>query len=144
MYVLDTNIISELIRPRPNEGVIQWVGNQSLSNLYTTAVTKAEIYYGLHILPKGKRRTDLEQALHQIFRAGLQHRILEFNSTSAMVFAMIASNRRKSGIPISNADAQIAAICSQHGFQLVTRNASDFADCGIEVINPFVDWKLTS
>lgn len=139
MYVLDTNIISELIRPRPNGGVVQWVDTQPLSSLYTTAVTKAEIYYGLHILPMGKRRGDLEQALHQFFSAGLQNRILEFNSTSAMEFAMIASYRRKAGIPISNADAQIAAICSQHGFQLVTRNVSDFAECGIEVMNPFTE-----
>jgi toxin FitB len=139
MYVLDTNIISELIRPRPNDGVVQWIGNQSLSYLYTTAVTKAEIYYGVHILPEGKRRTALERALNQIFNTGLQNRILEFNSNSAMAFAMIASNRKKAGIPISNADAQIAAICSQHGYQLVTRNVSDFVVCGIEVINPFSD-----
>lgn len=139
MYILDTNIISELIRPRPNGGVLQWVDTQSLSSLYTTAVTKAEIYYGLHILPLGKRRNHLEKALHHIFSAGLENRILEFDSISAMEFAKIASSRRKAGIPMSNADAQIAAICSQHGFQLVTRNDTDFAECGIKVINPFIN-----
>lgn len=137
MYLLDTNIISELIRPRPDKNVIAWVNRQPLQLLYTTAISKAELYYGIRLQPEGKRKEQLSKAVNELFRDGLDPRVLGFDSRSTEFFAEIASSRRFAGLPISTADAQIAAICRQHQMTLVTRNTSDFSGCGIEIVNPF-------
>lgn len=137
MFVFDTNIISELIRPQPNENVLRWVAQTSLLTLYITVITKAELYYGVLLQPDDKRREHLSNAIEVILNSGFDGRILNFDSISSEHFAEIASNRRNIGRPISHADAQIAAICKQHQMTLVTRNVSDFSDCGIDLINPF-------
>lgn len=132
-----TNIISELIRPRPDKNVIAWVNRQPLQLLYTTAISKAELYYGIRLQSEGKRREQLSKAVNELFRDGLDPRLLSFDSRCTEFFAEIASSRRFAGLSISIADAQIAAICRQRQMTLVTRNNSDFSGCGIEMINPF-------
>jgi len=139
MYILDTNIISELVRPQPNPGVVDWINARATTSLYTTSITKAELYFGIGIMSEGKRKQGLQQAIDTMLRTGLQYRVLGFSETSAIHFAEIAAQRTLFGRPISTADAQIAAICREHRFTLVTRNTPDFMDCGIELLNPFTD-----
>ncbi len=137
MFVLDTNIISELIRPEPNKNVLIWIDQQPINLLYTSAITKAELYYGVLIQPDGKRREQLSNAIDVILKSGFDGHILSFDTISSEYFAEIATIRRSIGKPISHADAQIAAICRQQQMTLITRNTSDFSGCGIEIINPF-------
>lgn len=139
MIVLDTNIVSELMRSQPDESVLRWIGTYRATNLFITALTQAEILYGLELLPEGKRRTDLKQAAQSMFDLDFARRILPFDSDSAQQFAIIAATRRAIGRPISQIDAQIAAIALSQNATLATRNVSDFKQCGIEIVNP---WKF--
>jgi toxin FitB len=136
MIVLDTNVLSESLRPTPAESVIRWIRAQPANRLFTTTICEAEIFYGLALLPSGRRRSFLEQAVAAIFTK-LAERILPFDSTAARVFAEIAATRRNLGRPIREFDAQIAAIACCHGAAVATRNTNDFADCGITVISPW-------
>jgi len=106
-------------------------------SLFTTTICEAEIFYGLALMPRGRRRARLEQALTAIFEEDLADRILPFDSTAARAFASIAAKRRALGRPISEFDAQIAAIADSLGATLATRNVEDFAACGIKVISPW-------
>jgi predicted nucleic acid-binding protein len=137
MFVLDTNVISELIKPAPSLNVQDWLDQHAINLIFTTAITKAELHFGVLIHPDRKRREQLAIAIDEIFRSGFDTRILPFDSSSSEHYAEIASKRRLIGKPISNADAQIAAICRQHQMTLVTRNVNDFSECGISIINPF-------
>lgn len=137
MIVLDTNVLSELMRTRPDTGVVEWINAQPATSLYTTSITEAEIMHGVLLLPKGKRRTAVTAAAREIFKVDLADRVLAFDSAAANVYAQIAATRRAAGRPISAFDAQIAAIVAVHGGRLATRNVSDFADCGIEIIDPW-------
>ena len=136
MIVLDTNVLSESLRPKPADSVIRWMRAQPTDRLFTTTVCEAEIFYGLALLPTGRRRTFLEQAIAAIFTV-LDGRILPFDSTAARAFAEIAATRRNVGRPIGQFDAQIAAIARSHDATLATRNTDDFAGCGITVISPW-------
>src|SRR5437763_1709529 len=113
MIVLDTNVLSESLRPKPAEAVARWIKAQSFSRLFTTTICEAEILYGLALLPLGRRRSVLEQAVAAIF-LGLAGRILPFDSAAARAFAEIAVTRRNLGRPIRELDAQIAAIARSH------------------------------
>jgi predicted nucleic acid-binding protein len=137
MIVLDTNVLSELIRPSPSPAVIQWVSDQPPASVFLSAITEAELRYGLALLPTGKRRSDLAVAIEGMLRVEFEGRILPFDSDAAIAFALIAAARRQSGRPISQADAQIAAVAQSRGAALASRNVGDFSDCGIEVINPW-------
>jgi toxin FitB len=139
MIILDTNVLSELIKPKKSEKVRNWAAQQSIMNLFTTTITQAEILYGIALLPAGKRRSQLSQTAQLMFLEDFAERVLPFDGAAAVVFANIASQRRHNGTPISQADAQIAAICYIHGAIIVTRNVSDFEGCGISIINP---WKV--
>ena len=138
MIVLDTNVLSELMRPKPDGRVVEWIAQQPAGNLFTTAITEAEISYGIELLSKGKRRDALLVAAEGMFAEDFAGRVLPFESEAARHFATIAASRRALGRPISHADAQIAAIARSHGAELATGNGPDFADCGITVIDP---WK---
>ena len=138
MIILDTNVLSELIRPKPAEVVFDWVAHRPAIDIYTTAITQAEILYGVCLLPEGKRRQRLERAVEEMFSVDFTERVLPFDSAAAAVYAEVASERRMLGQPISQFDAQIAAIAKSRKAVLVTRNESDFAQCGIAVINPWV------
>lgn len=139
MIVLDTNILSELMRLRPDTPVIQWMAKQPVSELFTTAITEAEIFYGIELLPHGKKRDRLHEAARITFEEDFSGRILPFDSRAARNFATVAVKRRALGRPVTEADAQIAGIVLSHSAQLATRDVSGFTGCGIAVINPWND-----
>ena len=137
MIILDTNVLSELMRPKPSPGVVEWVARQPAAGLFTTSITEAEIFCGIELLTKGKRREGLLAAAEAMFAEDLAGRILGFESDAARIFSNIAAHRRALGRPISYADAQIAAIAQVRGAKLATRNVADFEDCGLEVLDPW-------
>ncbi|AFZ50170.1 type II toxin-antitoxin system VapC family toxin [Dactylococcopsis salina] len=137
MIILDTNVVSELMKINPSIKVIKWVASYSPQNLFTTTITQAEILYGLAILPLGKRRNDLEESAQKMFEVEFKNRVLAFDTKAAIIFSEIAAKRRQLGKPISQADAQIAAIAKSYGASIATRNVSDFEDCNILIINPW-------
>jgi toxin FitB len=137
MILLDTNVLSETLRPKPADAVRRWMIEQTADNLFTTSICEAEILYGLALIPAGRRRTALQKEIAAIFGEAFAGRILPFDSASARAFAQIAATRRTLGRPISDLDAQIAAITFSHGATLATRNIADFADCGIRLLNPW-------
>ncbi len=141
MIVLDTNVVSELMRPSPAEAVVDWINAQPLMSLYTTSVTQAEILHGIQLLPKGKRRDAIGAAAEGMFEVDFAGRILVFGSDGAKTYALIVAMRRRKGRPIAAFDAQIAAIARASGASLATRNVSDFEGCGIDVIDP---WRTGS
>ncbi|XAZ26229.1 type II toxin-antitoxin system VapC family toxin (plasmid) [Sinorhizobium sp. B11] len=136
MIVLDTNIISELLLPVPQPAVVDWLADQSPTAIFTTAVTEAEILYGLRLLPDGRRRRELESAILPIFTQDLAGRVLPF-AREADVYGTIKPERRKAGRPISQFDAQIASITISRGAALATRNVADFGGVGLVIINPW-------
>ena len=136
MIVLDTNVLSEAMKPAPDAAVASWMIRERGSRLFTTAVSKAEIVYGITILPDGRRKRDLETAAQRIL--GLfAGRILPFDSAAAREFAMIVADRRQLGQPIETFDAQIAAITRAHGMSLATRDTQDFSSTGVQIIDPW-------
>ncbi|MGH8140701.1 MAG: type II toxin-antitoxin system VapC family toxin [Steroidobacteraceae bacterium] len=137
MIILDTNVVSEVLRPTPEPTVLKWLEQQPASSIFTTAVTEGEILYGIRLLPEGNRRTKLWTAAEEIFGADFEGRVLSFDSEAAIHYAEIGSSRRTAGRPISQFDAIIAAITRSHGAALATRNVRDFEGCGIEVLNPW-------
>src|ERR1700730_796545 len=137
MIILDTNVLSELMRLKPSARVAAWVAKQPAAELFTTSITEAEIFYGIELLPKGKRREGLLVAAEAMFAEDLAGRIFGFDSDAARVFSKIAAHRRALGRSISHADAQIAAIAQVRGAMLATRNVADFADCDLEVVDPW-------
>ena len=137
MILLDTNILSELMRPSPTTAVEEWLAGQMSASLFISAVTEAELRFGVALLPDGKRRSRLSEELDQMLAEDFADRILPFDSAAAVSYARIASERRESGRPIAEADAQIAAIARSRGAALATRNVTDFAGCGIDLINPW-------
>lgn len=137
MIVLDTNVLSEVLRPTPEPRVLSWMADQPRASLFTTTVTRGELFYGLHLLPDGKRRQDLFDAVRAIFDQDLAGQILSFDNEAADAYADIAAARRNMGYPISQFDAMIAGIARSRGAGVATRNVKDFKDCGIEVIDPW-------
>lgn len=137
MIILDTNVLSELMKSQPDKAVVLWIGKYQATSLFITTLTQAEILYGLEILPAGKRRTALEKAANLMFELDFTGRILPFDADAAQLFATIAAKRRKIGRPISQIDAQIAAITRCHSATLATRNVDDFTECGIDIVNPW-------
>jgi predicted nucleic acid-binding protein len=140
MIILDTNVLSELMRSEPSPRVLAWVARQPATELCTTSITEAEILYGIELLVKSKRRDGLLQAAEAMFAEDLAGRIFGFESDAARVFSEIAAHRGAVGRPISHADAQIAAIAKVLGAKLATRNGGDFEDCGLDVVDP---WNIS-
>lgn len=138
MIVLDTNVLSDLLRPTPAPAVATWFKRQPRTQIFTTAVNEAEILYGIELMPAGKRRQSLLAALETIFAVDFTGRVLVFDSDAARAFAIIAARRRALGRPMSNADAQIAAIVQRHEATLATRDTDDFEQCGIRLIDPWL------
>ncbi len=137
MIVLDTNVLSEAWRPKPSLRVEEWMRAQLLPSLFTTAITEAEILFGIALLPHRRRRSTLSTLVEAMFAEDLDGRVLPFDSAAAREYADIAGTRRRAGRPIAEADAQIAAIVRSRGATLATRNVADFAECGIPVISPW-------
>ena len=138
MITLDTNVVSELLRPAPEQRVVAWLAGLDGAGVYLTTITEAELRLGVAILPEGRRRDELAEMIDRIIREDFAGRILPFDSRAAEAFAAIAASRRAIGRPILHADCQIAAIARFHGASVATRNMPDFTDCGIDLINP---WK---
>ena len=139
MIVLDTNVVSELMRDSPQQTVLIWIGGQPLSSLFVTTVTEAEILTGIARLPYGRRRRDLSDAADRVFATLFVGRILGFDSDAANIYAEIFAQRHAAGSPISHVDCQIAAIARSHGAAVATRNITDFEGVGVELINPWLD-----
>ena len=137
MIVLDTNVLSELLRAIPEPGVLRWFDRQPVASVYTTTVTQAEILLGVAVLPAGKRRIQLAAAVAAIFVEDFAERILPFDGDAAIAFADIVAERRSRGSPISQFDAMIAALARSRGAQLATRNVRDFAHCGVDIVSPW-------
>jgi toxin FitB len=139
MIVLDTDVISELTRQAPEPGVISWLDSLAAAEVATTAITAAELLYGVARLPDGHRKTELTAAVHGLLSEDFQGRVLSFDEFAARRYADIVTARERLGKPIRMADAQIAAICRTIDARLATRNTDDIGDAGIALINP---WKL--
>ena len=137
MIILDINVLSEVMKPAPSPRVLEWLANEPASGLFTTAITQAEILYGIELLPRGRRRAALESAVEAMFEEDFAGRVLPFDSDAARVFPKIAAARRASGRPLTQFDAQIAAIARVHHAVVATRNDADFEDCGVAVLNPW-------
>ena len=137
MFILDTNVASELMRPEPTTAVAAWIAERDAQDMYLTAVSEAELRYGVAILPTGKRQNTLEAAMTRWLDLGFGERILPFDSSAARAYAEIAAGRRHAGRPIGEADCQIAAISRARGAALVTRNVRDFEGTGLAVIDPW-------
>lgn len=137
MFLIDTNVISELIRATPAPSVLNWFSAQDPSTLYLSAVTEAELRTGIAILPAGQRREGLRAALDATIAEDFEGRIMPFGTDAAKTYAEIAAGRRSAGRPIADADCQIASIARATGMPVVTRNTRDFEGCGVDVINPW-------
>jgi hypothetical protein len=138
VIIVDTNVLSEILRGAPAATLTMWISERPMSSLFVTAITQAEMLFGVALLPRGKRRASLEEALAGLFEVDFAGRVLPFDGSAATAFADVASQRRLAGRPISQLDAQIAAIARSRGAALATRDVADFEGCGIEVVNPFV------
>lgn len=136
MTVLDTNVISEVFKPVPSEEVLEWLAAQVAESVFTTAITEAEIFYGIELMPQGKRRAQFAAAAEKVF-AEFAGRILNFDSGAAREFAVIVAARDRIGRPVSEPDAMIAAIARIHLASVATRNTRDFELCEIQLINPW-------
>lgn len=136
MIVLDTNVVSELMCAAPAPAVTAWVRLRRTTELYTTSITLAEIGYGIDRLPDGRRKDLLRTTADEAFSRFEDH-ILPFDAASAAEYAPIVVHRDRMGSPIGGFDAQIASICRTRAATLATRNTGDFADVGIDVIDPW-------
>lgn len=136
MIVLDSNVVSELMRVAPSPAVVTWVQAQPPARLCTTSVTLAEIFYGVGRLPAGRRRSTLRAAADDVFTV-FAERVLAFDAAAAAHYADVVVERERAGAPIDGFDAQIAAVCRSRRASLATRNVVDFEGLGLEVMNPW-------
>jgi len=139
MTILDTNVVSELMKAAPASAVRKWFSVQRPEDLFISAVNVAEILYGIELLPHGKRRDSLLQEAEETFAKNFSGRILTFDERAARVFGSIAAARRLQGRPIGIADGEIAAIARSHHASLATRDTQDFEGCGVKLVNP---WEM--
>ena len=137
MIIVDTNVLSEVIKVSPSPRVVDWWNSHPEAELYLTSITQAEILAGIELLPKGKRRVAIAQAAEATFREDFADRVLPFDGEAAREFARIIAARRKLGRPISQPAGQIAAIARNCGAVLATRNTGDFEHCGVKLVNPW-------
>jgi predicted nucleic acid-binding protein len=137
MIVVDTNVLSELTKPAPSPDVVAWYHEQSIQDLFTTSITQAEIQVGVDRLPKGRRREALQDSADTTFTQTFAGRILPFDSDAARAFGKIVAERGRLGRPIEIMDAQVAAIALSRRASIATRDAGDFAHCGVRIVNPW-------
>jgi predicted nucleic acid-binding protein len=138
MIILDTNVISEPLKPRADPAVVRWLDAQDSDTLYLTAVNLAEVLIGIALLPAGKRKRGMELAARSLQMKLFANRFLSFDREAAIAFSLLGSRAAAKGYPISVADCQIAAIAAVHGFTVATRDTAPFVAAGVAVINP---WK---
>jgi toxin FitB len=138
MIVLDTNVLSELMRPAPVMRVVDWVDRYDPAEVVITAITAAELRAGVSQLPSERRRSRISEQVEHLLADTFAGYVLPFDVDSSVEYADVVAQRKRDGTPIAALDAQIAAICRQHQATLATRNARDFAATGIDVIDPWV------
>jgi len=137
MILLDTNIVSEVMKPVPARTVLEWLDACDAETLYLSTITIAEIGFGLRVLPEGKRRQSLEDRFDLFVTKGFDQRVLTFDEKAAQLYGELMARRRRLGRPMSALDGQIAAIARAHGAVLATANVRDFEECGVEILDPF-------
>jgi predicted nucleic acid-binding protein len=137
VIILDTNVISELARIDPEPSVVTWLDSLPAAEVAITAITAAELLYGVARLPDGRRKAALAEAIDALINEDFRDRVEPFDGRAAERYAAVVVGREAKGRPISMADAQIAAICRVYSATLATRNTGDFADTGIELIDPW-------
>ena len=135
--LLDTNVVSELIRKAPDPAVTSWVSDHPLYDLFFSAVSEAELRFGAAILPPGRRRDTLFLEIDAMLRDAFEDRVLPFDSDAARAYGNIAAVRRSAGRSVAPADCQIAAIAASRDMAVATRNVRDFEDMGIEIVDPW-------
>ena len=137
MTILDTNVLSEVVKPAPEPKVIEWLAAQIYHDVYLTAVTVGEVLHGLARMPEGKRRAGLQAAVDAMFHHEFAGRILPFDEAAAISYAGLVTARERGGRPTGSFDAQIAAIARVHSATVATRNIKDFELCGVMLVNPW-------
>ena len=137
MIVLDTNVVSEPIKPKGNPAVQAWLDQQLAETLYLTATSLSELLVGIEILPDGKRKEGLGAALAELLAGLFESRILPFDQQAAMAYGPLVGRARADGRIITVADGQIAAIAAVHGFTVATRDTEPFEAAGVPVVNPW-------
>lgn len=140
MIVLDTNVASELMKTPPAPEVLEWSLRHPPLTLYATAITVAEIRYGIERLPRGRRRDRLSTAAAEVF-GSFTDKVLPFDQAAAEHYGDIVATRERAGRPINALDAQIAAICRAHSAPIATRNRTDFEGTGVELIDPWASTR---
>jgi toxin FitB len=137
VFILDTNVVAEMMRASPAQEVVSWLSEQDAAALFLTTVTLGEIGYGLERLPRGECRLQLEQGFARVIAEAFASRILVFDEDAARHYGVVMGRRKEIGRPLSVLDGQIASIARAKGSVVATRNVRDFDECGVEVINPF-------
>lgn len=137
MIIVDTNVISEVMRERPSEAMVAWLNGQNAALLFVTTITIGEVLYGLAAMPEGHRLDRLRDTFEAYLRRGFGGRVLDYDEGAARAYADTLMRRRRAGRPLDIADAQIAAIARAGGYAVATRNERDFDGIGLELINPF-------
>ncbi|WP_309681717.1 type II toxin-antitoxin system VapC family toxin [Polaromonas sp.] len=141
-FLLDTNVLSELMREHPAAAVLDWFAQNTHAAMHTSTITQAEILTGIALLPAGKRRTALAVTAEQMFEQDFAGHCLAFDAAAAKNYAVLVADRTRQGQPISTEDAQIAAIALAAGLSVVTRNTKDFENIdGLTLANP---WQATT
>lgn len=138
MIVLDTNVVSELMRAEPNPTVLQVLRAEPQLTIVVTVITVAEVLYGVRRLSVGRRRSDLERRFQELMARGFRERLLQFDEAAADAYANIMTDRRRIGRSIEVLDAMIAGIALSRGARVATRNVDHFLDCGVQVIDPWI------
>jgi predicted nucleic acid-binding protein len=137
MIVVDTNVVSEMLKASPTPAVVEWLRSVPMDECFTTTITQAEMLAGAAVLPDGKRRTQLMSSIVGLFEEDFSGRVLPFDSRAAICYSEIVFQRRRFGAPIGPLDAQIAAIARDRNMAIATRNIRDFQYCGIDLIDPW-------
>lgn len=137
MIVLDTNVLSALMRVEPDRAVVRWLNGLAAESIWTTSITLFEVQFGLDVLPDGERKTALQNAFHQAVYEDMQGRILDFDAPAAAAAGTIAARQRTLGRPVDMRDAQIAGIIAARRATLATRNVLHFADAGVTTVDPW-------
>ena len=137
MLLLDTNVVSELMRASPDPVVEAWTASHAVADLYFSAIGEAELRYGAAIMPEGRRRDTLLSDIETMLRDAFGNRILPFDREDASAYATIAAARRFAGRPVAPADCQIAAMARTRGLAVATRNVGDFEEMGVDLIDPW-------
>ena len=137
MILLDTNVISELMRPHPERAVLKWIQSYPRAELWTSSVVIAELLSGIELMTAGHKRDALRESVEGMIAEDFRGQVLSFNVAASRCYGKILSHRKQIGRPIREMDAEIASIALLHRAKLATRNTADFEDCGVELLNPW-------